>query len=252
MYFITSSGIAAVLTILQYLGLKKPAGSRWEKIARKMPSPYLYAVFLLLVLLWSTYRAWLDEYRAFEAAKSHLVEKRLQLGRADVKIASLNDEIRRVEREAQKTIADLNSQLHKKGSIPPKITVTANLLPENPKDERYVQATPVRPALGKGKYALIVEFGVRRHAVDGIHVGINVTGKYTLVEEWLALPHRTDVPETRVITVTTDSAVRREPPIYARRFSFPSVTPKTSYYMYFESEEPLSATNALFKAFRED
>lgn len=51
--------------------------------------------------------------------------------------------------------------------------------------------------------------------------------------------------------VLTNVSEQQEPPIYAQRFETPAITPKKSYYWYFEADSPLEVKQVLFKEFYE-
>ena len=120
--------------------------------------------------------------------------------------------------------------------------------PSNAKIENRVLRThPVSPRSG-GRYALVVEFGVRVSPTEGLHIGIDVGTIYTQVLEWFGPPGNPQVPPNTG-GVFFDSAVRRDPSIYARKFSSPGVTSTRSFYLYFESDSPLKPGSVQFLDF---
>lgn len=145
----------------------------------------------------------------------------------------------------------IEEQLRRRAFSPEMPDKKYTVAPNDPQstENRYVRITKVSP-LGKGSHALIVEFGVRNQATEGVHAGIDVTSKYTDVREWFAPPERTDVPASTG-GVFLENSRRQEPPIYARKFSSPSVTPDKSYYWYFEAVSPLKVKEVLFRGFYE-
>lgn len=92
---------------------------------------------------------------------------------------------------------------------------------------------------GPGLHALVVEFAVRISPTEGIHVGVDVTLPYDTVHEWFGPPNQPMLPPNPG-GVFSDSATRREPPIYARKFSSPGITSTRSYYLRFEGTAPLT------------
>ena len=88
-----------------------------------------------------------------------------------------------------------------------------------------------------GRHGLVVEFAVRISPTEGLHIGIDVGAKYDEVKQWFGLPNNPTVPEN-IGGVFTNSAVRREPPIYARKFASPGISSTRSYYLYFEGPAP--------------
>lgn len=112
--------------------------------------------------------------------------------------------------------------------------------PPGPKDakleNRIVRIHNI-PSRTVGKHALVIEFGVRISPTEGLHVGIHAGNPFTNVVEWFGPPGQ---PEPPINTggVFTDSATRREPPIYARKFSTPGVTSTKSYYILLEGDLP--------------
>lgn len=117
-------------------------------------------------------------------------------------------------------------------------------LAQNEEENKYFHHTKISP-IGNGKYGLIVEFGVRDEPTNGVHVGIDVGAQYTDVREWFAPPNRTDVL-AKTSGIYYNSSKRKEPPIYSRRFSDPSITPQRSFYLYFESEQPFQINKYLY------
>ncbi|MBI4283225.1 MAG: hypothetical protein HY663_02005, partial [Chloroflexi bacterium] len=111
-------------------------------------------------------------------------------------------------------------------------------------DKRIVHIYRVRP-LGSGKYALLIEFGVRRGMTEGLHIGVNVNAELTNFKTWL------DKSETPTITVTGMSVFKKfsrgyQPPMYDQKLKSLNLTPSTSYYWYFETEEPPKVRQLLF------
>jgi hypothetical protein len=93
-----------------------------------------------------------------------------------------------------------------------------------------------------GKYAFAIEFAVRISPTEGLHVGVDVGAPYTSVVEWFGPPNHPEPPSI-IGGVYTNSATRREPPIYARKFSTPGITSTKSYYLLFEGDSPFDVKN---------
>lgn len=115
---------------------------------------------------------------------------------------------------------------------------------EKRRENRIVHTYTVRP-LGAGKHALIIEFGVRIGATKGLHVGVNVDVECTDVKSWL------DHPNTPTVTVIetgiiTNFAAPVKPQMYDQKVDSLEITPTTSYYWYFEANEPLKVKEVLF------
>lgn len=110
-------------------------------------------------------------------------------------------------------------------------------------ENRIFNYTLVEP-LGNGKYAIVLEFGVRISPTEGLHVGIDLGTNYSDTKEWFGPPNTPSVPVS-LGGAYTNSAVRREPPIYARKFSSPSVTSSKSFYLYFEADQPFNLNNGV-------
>jgi hypothetical protein len=111
-------------------------------------------------------------------------------------------------------------------------------------ENRIIRSWQVKP-LGLGKYAIFVEFGVHISPTEGLYVEIDVGAKYTDVREWFGPPN-TPIAPTNIGNVFKHSVKRREPPIYARKFSSPGITSTVSYYLYFEAEEQLEVKKVQF------
>lgn len=94
-------------------------------------------------------------------------------------------------------------------------------------ENRIIRHYTVPPG-GAAKHALVVEFAVRIAPTDGLHIGVDFGAPYLSVSEWLAPPAQPNVP-LNIGGVFTDSATRREPPIYARKFASPGVSSTKSF-----------------------
>jgi len=106
-----------------------------------------------------------------------------------------------------------------------------------PLENKFMKVTYVNP-LGEGKYGLIVEVGVEISPINGINIGLIFNNNYTDVKSWFGRPHQNTLP-TNFSGVFYDHGVEREPLRYAETFSSPILTSTHSYYIYFESNEPL-------------
>jgi hypothetical protein len=80
------------------------------------------------------------------------------------------------------------------------------------------------------------------------YVGVNVGGVYTNVLEWFGPPGRPEPPPNPG-GVFTDNATRREPPIFARKFSSPGISSTRSYYLLFEGNYPFEVSEWQFLDF---
>jgi len=123
--------------------------------------------------------------------------------------------------------------------------------PPGPKDStienRVVRKYNI-PSRTARKYTLVIEFATRISPTEGLHVGVDVGSPYTSVLEWFGQPERPE-PPLNVGGVFTDSAKRREPPIYARKFSSPGVTSTKSFYLLFEGDFPFNIGELIFLDF---
>lgn len=108
---------------------------------------------------------------------------------------------------------------------------------------RIVRTTPM-PA-PENRYGLIVEFGISKGVCKGIYLGIDLGTTYDKVLAWFYKPNFPEIPNTTG-GAFFNSSVREEPPIYVRRFSDPEITPRTSFYLYFESNEPFNIQGIRF------
>ena len=110
--------------------------------------------------------------------------------------------------------------------------------PIGPKDARLENAivrTYTTPSKVPGKHTIIIEFAVRISPTEGLHVGVDVGSAYSSVLEWFGPPNHPE-PPSNISGVYTNSSTRREPPIFAHKFSTPGVTSTKSYYLLFESD----------------
>jgi len=120
--------------------------------------------------------------------------------------------------------------------------------PAGPKDARLenrILRVHKVPASAPGKHALVVEFAVRVSPTEGLHIGIDFGAPYASVTEWFAPPNQPAIPPNSG-GAFTDSATRREPPIYARKFSSPGVTSTKSFYVMVEGDTELSIKEVQF------
>ncbi|NDJ75775.1 MAG: toll/interleukin-1 receptor domain-containing protein [Chloroflexi bacterium] len=99
--------------------------------------------------------------------------------------------------------------------------------------------------VGAGKYALVMEFGVSMRRSEGLHIEVDLGAEYTNTKDWFGPPNLPKIP-TRPGGPFFNSSLRREPPVYVRKFCEPEVTPSKSYYLYVEANEPLQARERLF------
>lgn len=99
-----------------------------------------------------------------------------------------------------------------------------------------------------GKYALLLEFGVKLSPSQGLHVGVDCGSNFTNYKEWFNLPN-TPVLHPNPGGVFTESATRNEPPIFARKFSTPNIDTSKSYYVYLESNQEFNIKDVQFLDF---
>jgi hypothetical protein len=117
--------------------------------------------------------------------------------------------------------------------------------PQNKSFENHIfRHFPVKPQ-GSGKYALILEFGVRISPTEGLHIGVDLGVEYFNQKEWFGPPNNPVVPND-FGGAYTNSSRRVEPSIYARKFSSPFITSTKSYYLYFEAEQPFNIKEVQF------
>ena len=88
-----------------------------------------------------------------------------------------------------------------------------------------------------GKYAIVIEFGVRITPSEGLHIAIDLGAPYLSVIEWFAPPNQPQMPSPVVLNLF-NTQKRQEPPIFERIFKAPTVTSTLSYYIRFESDVP--------------
>lgn len=99
-----------------------------------------------------------------------------------------------------------------------------------------------------GKYALLLEFGVKLSPSQGLNVGVDCGSNFTNYKEWFNLPN-TPVLHPNPGGVFTESATRNEPPIFARKFSTPNIDTSKSYYVYLESNQEFNIKDVQFLDF---
>jgi hypothetical protein len=111
--------------------------------------------------------------------------------------------------------------------------------PQNAKLENRIFRQHNVPSRNKGKFSVVIEFGVRISPTDGLHIGLDVGAPYTTVFGWFGPPNSPTPPP--ISSVQYGSYIdKREPPIFAEKFSSPGVTSTKSYYLLFEGEHPFN------------
>jgi hypothetical protein len=101
--------------------------------------------------------------------------------------------------------------------------------------------------LGDGKYAMLVEFGVLRQATNGQTVGVRTNSEYSSVDYWFAPPLRTDItPFSGGKGILMSASENKTRAAYASTITFPSINPKTSFYVKFEAPTPLAIAEQIF------
>lgn len=114
-------------------------------------------------------------------------------------------------------------------------------------DNRYVNVTPLAPS-GERSWGMLVEFGVRHTPTDGFRVALTTEPRFKgyaggFGSPWLKVPIMSEG------TVFRNQRQRVEPPNYFLSFEDPDITPKRSYYLYFEADGPLQLRNYTFEEF---
>jgi len=120
--------------------------------------------------------------------------------------------------------------------------------PNNVKLENRICRVHRVPGESEGVVKLVVEFAVRISPTDGLHVGVDVGRPYASVVEWFGPPNN-PTPPANSGGVFTDSSTRREPPIFARKFSTPNVTSTKSYYLQFQGDDAFEIKNLQYLDF---
>jgi len=109
--------------------------------------------------------------------------------------------------------------------------------PLNEKLENRILRFHEIPPSKNSKNALLIEFGVKISPTQGLHIGLDCGSKFKSYNEWFNLPNKAIIPQNTG-GVFTSSAVRNEPPLFARKFQTPNISSSLSYYVYLESDEP--------------
>lgn len=119
--------------------------------------------------------------------------------------------------------------------------------PFSPLDKKLenliLRTHPIAPSTN-AKYSILVEFGVNISPTQGLHIGFNSGSNFKSYQEWFNLPNTPTKPQN-IGGVYTNSAVRNEPPIFARKFQTPNVTSSLSYYVCLESDEPFNINGGI-------
>lgn len=112
-------------------------------------------------------------------------------------------------------------------------------------ENRVFRTWQIDPVGGRGRHALVMEFGVSMTRVQGLHVEVDLGANYVHSQDWFGPPNLPRIP-SRPGGPFFDSSLRRQPPIYTRRFRAPEITPQQSYYLYVEANEPLVVRRRMF------
>jgi len=105
-------------------------------------------------------------------------------------------------------------------------------------ENRILRTHNINPSTNANQ-AILIEFGVNITPTQGLHIGLDSGSHYKSYQEWFNLPNTPTRPQNTG-GVYTNSAVRNEPPIFARKFQTPNVTSSLSYYVCIESDEPFN------------
>lgn len=103
-------------------------------------------------------------------------------------------------------------------------------------DNQVLRTWPIDP-VGAGKHALLIEVGVLMQRSQGLYIDMDLGAQYVHTKDWFGPSNKPAMPSRTIPFM--NSAVRRQPPYYVRRFSEPEITPDRSYYLYVEANEPL-------------
>lgn len=116
----------------------------------------------------------------------------------------------------------------------------------------FVRQFPVKPR-GSGKYATVIEFGVRVSPSEGFTGEIRFNKKYNRFEDWLGAPNNPYPPQGGYTSAYMNVVIGEYPDKtgYYKKFAVPNISPRKSYYWYFESDEPLTVLSAAFLDFSE-
>jgi hypothetical protein len=110
-------------------------------------------------------------------------------------------------------------------------------------DNQVLRTWAIDP-VGDGKHAVLIEFGVSMQRARGLYIDVDLGAHYLHTKDWFGPANKPAMPARSVPFM--NSAVRRQPPYYVRRFSEPDITPDRSYYLYVEANEPLRVKPRLF------
>lgn len=105
-------------------------------------------------------------------------------------------------------------------------------------ENRILRTHQITPSTNS-KYSILLEFGVNITPTQGLHIGLNSGSNFKNYQEWFNLPNSPIRPQN-MGGVFTNSAIRNEPPIFARKFQTPNITSSLSYYVCLESDEPFN------------
>ena len=113
-------------------------------------------------------------------------------------------------------------------------------------ENKFSNVTNV-PPLGNGKYGLKIEFGVKISPIDGADIRLKLNNNYTDVKEWFGRPNQNTWPPNFGAFMMALQGENKTPPIFAKKFSEPTITSTKSYYVYLESDEPLQVIDSYYR-----
>ncbi|GEM_PF-957059 len=107
------------------------------------------------------------------------------------------------------------------------------------------------PPHSSGKHATVIEFGVKVSPSEGFIGHIKFDNKFSRFKEWSGTQGNPSPPQGAHPAVFMNVEVREylDKTGFFKKFSSPNVSPRNSYYWYFESDEPLKVISATFLDF---
>ena len=91
------------------------------------------------------------------------------------------------------------------------------------------------------KYGLIIEFGVNNEEIPGAHILIEFSSEVVFKRQWSWIPDQKIIKTAGEVFIFEGEPIQRTPTTFEANFYTPKISSVESYYLYFESDQPVEA-----------
>lgn len=109
-----------------------------------------------------------------------------------------------------------------------------------PIENLYTTQTQL-PKTEQGQYGLIIEFGVNNEEIAGAHILIEFSSEVVFKKEWSWVPDQKIVKPVGGVFIFEGEPTQVNPTTFEANFFTPKISPVESYYLHFESDQPVEA-----------